>query len=264
MVHHIREQQRQRAVLQQRREQNREDQVDKEKVEQAMDERFLILREQIRSVEDLRLTLQEKKLLLYVDLAPLKERELYLQRRLASLLPAELASTDALRSEIAEYNRIYNEYEINSDEKSVVAQRELTKKQRALKENCQVISVEVSAALRQIDDMLRSPGLQTWFGTTLTQYNTQLEKISNVVRRINPDLDGLQNSIYLTENLKRMVRRIRTRCASFRDTMRSISPDTDTEEAFLYGEPFYFRFPSDRIPARILDRIKTFSETGRE
>ena len=249
-------------VRRQKLEETLETQNLREQAEKANDETYLKIRETIKSVEDLRLLLQQKQLLIYADLSALKEREQNLLRRLSGLSSVELIS-EALRNEITEFNRLYSEYESNFTEKAPQAQRELTKKQRQFKENLQLVQMEISSTQRLIEELLRSPTLQTFFGVSLNLYGSQLDKFATVLRRLNPDTDNLQTSLYLIENIKRLVRRARSRCDSYRDISRSLDPDTDTPETFLYAEPYYYRFPDDRVPKRILDRMKVVSDPAK-
>jgi len=263
MQQRFKEKQRVTAVRRQRIIETQENQVQKAQAEQVHDETYLRIRETIKSVEDLRLTLQQKQMLIYADLSSLKEREQILLRKISSVSLVELGS-EALRNEITEYNRLYNELENNFDTRSPAAVREVTRKQRQLKENMQIVQMEISSTLRTIEEMLRSPTIQVFFGNSLNQYNAQLDKFSSVLRRLDPDLDNLQTSLYLTENVKRIVRRTRSRCEAYRDIARNLNPDVDTPESFLYAEPFYYRFPSERVPQKVLDRLRVTSDSSRQ
>ncbi|MCL2548735.1 MAG: hypothetical protein FWE76_06205 [Symbiobacteriaceae bacterium] len=259
----FKEKQRVSEVRRQRIKETQETQVLREQAEQALDEGYLKIRDSIKPVEDLRLLLKQKQLLIYADLTALKEREQTLLKKLNGLTSLDLFS-ESLRNEINEFNRLYSEFEHGFDEKSPEAQHELVKKQRQLKENMRIVLTEISSTMRLIDDMLRNPTIQTFFAASLNQSNLQLGKFAAVMRRLNPDVDNLQTSLYLTENIKRLVRRARSRCDVYREMARNLDSDLDTPETFLYAEPYYFRFPQERVPQRIVERLKIVSVPSRQ
>lgn len=260
----LRQRERDRSSSESRKRQEEEREIRKrnERAEQEFNVALLELREQIPSVEDLHLLLKDKKLLLYADLTQLREREQFLLNRLANLAPAEIDNA-ALRAEIVEYNRLYNDYAANFHDQTIQAKFELSRKQNRLKEHMQMASREIMVLNRLIEELITDPAVQLWFASSLKTYSAQLQQLVQVLQRLRSEPENLLNSLTLVEQVRKIVRRIRTHCDSFREKTEKLDAQKDDPNDFLFLEPYYYRKPKERIPPRVLAKVQALERFSR-